>query len=250
MKIVVCMKRVVDTETRVKVSADGKGLDPTGVQWIIAPYDQMAVEKAIQLKEAGKATQVTVLTLGPAEAATELRKALAMGAGDAIHATAPDPGDASATAEALAAALKGRGFDLILCGKQATDDDDAAVGPMLAAHLGIPCVAFVFHVEPIDGGKVRVQREIEGETEVLEVALPCVLTAQKGLAEPRLPGLKGIMEAKKKPVATVAATPPAPRTTTTALRLPPARGALQKVEATPDGMRRLLTALRNEKKVI
>jgi electron transfer flavoprotein beta subunit len=148
VKVVVCLKRVPDTETRVKIAPDGKSLDPAGVQHVVAPYDEMAVERAIQLKEKGQATQVTVLTLGPADASKELRTALAMGVDDAVHLVSAGGADASATAEALAAALKARPFDLVLVGKQATDDDDAAVGPMLAAHLGIPCVAFVFSLEP------------------------------------------------------------------------------------------------------
>jgi electron transfer flavoprotein beta subunit len=250
VKVIVCIKRVPDTETRVKIAADGRSLDPAGVQSIIAPYDEMALEKAIQWKEAGKATQVTVLTAGPAEASKELRTALAMGADDALHATTTDAGDASATSETLAAALKGRAFDVIFCGKQATDEDDAAVGPMLAARLGVPCVAFVFAADPVDGGKIRVQREVEGETEVLEVNLPCVLTAQKGLADPRYPGLKGIMAAKKKPLENVSAAAGTSLAKTSALRLPPARGGLTKIDPTPEGMQRLLTALRVEKKVL
>jgi electron transfer flavoprotein beta subunit len=250
VKIIVCIKRVPDTETRVKPAADGRSLDPAGVQYIVAPYDEMALERAIQLKEAGKATQVTAITAGPPEASKELRTALAMGADDAIHVTVPVAGDASATAEVLAGTLRGRAHDLILCGKQATDDDDAAVGPMIAAHLGIPCVAFVFAIEPVGPDKLKVSREVEGETEVLEVDLPCVLTAQKGLAEARYPGLKGIMAAKKKPLETVAAAPATSKTEVVALRLPPARAGLTRIDPTPDGMKRLLTALRNEKKVL
>jgi electron transfer flavoprotein beta subunit len=250
VKIVVCVKRVVDTETRVKVAPDGRSIDASGVQTIVAPYDEMALEKAIQWREKGQAEKVTVLTAGPAEASKELRTALAMGADDALHATVPDAGDASATSAVLAAALKGRPFDLVMCGKQATDEDDAAVGPMLAALLGVPCVAFVFAAEVLEGKRLRVQREVEGETEVLEVDLPCVITAQKGLAEARYPGLKGIMAAKKKPLEAVAATPVPSRTTVRALRLPPARGSLVKVDATPEGMKRLLGILRNERKVL
>jgi electron transfer flavoprotein beta subunit len=250
MKILVAIKRVVDTETRVRIAPDGKSLDMAGVQTIVAPYDEMALEKAIQLKEAGKATQVTVITAGPAEAAKELRTCLAMGADDAIHVKGEFPGSAGATAEVLAAAIEGKGYDLLLCGKQATDHDDAAVGPMIAARLGLPCVGFVFGIEPLGDGKVRVQREVEGETEVLEVDLPCVLTAQKGLAEARYPGLKGIMAAKKKPLVEVTPAPATSRTTVRKLSLPPARAGLTKIEPTPEGMRTLLTALRNEKKVL
>lgn len=249
MHILACVKRVVDTETRVKVAADGKSLDASGVQHILAPYDEIAVEKALQLREAAGQGSVTVLTIGPADASKELRTALAMGADAALHVVAEPPTDPWATAETLAAAVRGRSVDLLLLGKQATDEDDAAVGPLLAALLGLPCVTWVNAIERSGTGLV-VRREVDGETEVLEVPLPCVLTAQKGLAEPRLPGLKGIMNAKKKAIEAVAVPVAAGKSEVLSLALPPARGALTKVDPTPEGMRTLLTALRNDRKVL
>ncbi|MFM8980202.1 MAG: electron transfer flavoprotein subunit beta/FixA family protein [Planctomycetia bacterium] len=249
MHVLVCVKRVVDTETRVKVAADGKSLDATGVQHIVAPYDEIAVEKALQLRDAAGQGSVTVLTIGPADASKELRTALAMGADAALHVVAEPPTDPWATAGTLAAAVRGRSFDLLLLGKQATDEDDAAVGPLLAALLGLPCVTWVNSIERSGTGLV-VRREADGETEVLEVPLPCVLTAQKGLAEPRLPGLKGIMNAKKKAIEAVAVPVAAGKSEVLSLSLPPARGALTKVDPTPEGMRTLLTALRNDRKVL
>ncbi len=166
----------------------------------MAPYDEIAVEKALRLRDAGGGGSVTVVSVGPQEAGKELRTALAMGADKAVHVVTPTgAGDASATATALADAMRGSKFDLLLCGKQATDEDDAAVGPMLAALLDLPFVAFATSID-VAGTTATVRREIDGEVEVLEVDLPAVLTAQKGLAEPRLPGLKGIMAAKKKPL--------------------------------------------------
>ncbi len=132
MDTIVCIKRVPDTETRVKIGADGKSLDPAGVQFIMAPYDEIAVEKALQLKEASGEGTVTVVTVGPPEATKELRTALAMGADAAVHATTAQAHGPSATAKALCEVVKGRSFDLIFCGRQATDVDDSAVGPMLA----------------------------------------------------------------------------------------------------------------------
>ena len=252
MKIVVCAKRVVDTETRVKLQPDGRTLDASGVQWIVAPYDEIAIEKALQLRDAdpqGGASSVTVLTIGPAEASKELRTALAMGADAALHVVAEPPTDPAATARTLAGALAGRAFDLLLLGKQATDEDDAAVGPYLAALLGLPCVTFVDRIEP-DGGGLKVRREVDGEAEHLRVPMPCVLTAQKGLAEPRLPGLKGIMASKKKPLEVLAQPLAEALTQVSALSLPPARGGLTRIEPTPAGMQQLLTALRNERKVL
>jgi len=249
LKIIVCIKRVVDTETRVKIAPDGKSIDLGGVQFTTGPYDEMAVEKAIQLRDAAGEGSVHVLTVGPAAATKELRTALAMGADAALHVTTDDRLSASATAAALKAALEGREYDLLLCGKQATDEDDAAVGPMLAAALDLPCVAFV-HELSIEDGKAIAAREIDGRTEILEVDLPAVFTAQKGLAEPRYPGLKGIMGAKKKPLESFAATATDGHTEILDLQLPPARGEMVTVEATPEGLRTMLESLRNDKKVL
>lgn len=249
MKILVCLKRVVDTETRVKIAPDGKDIDLGGVQFIIAPYDEMAVERAIQLRDAAGTGSVTVLTVGPEAATKELRSALAMGADDALHVVCEERLDALQTSAAICEAIKARGFDLVLCGKQATDEDDAAVGPMLAARLGWPCVAFVQALD-VSAGTATVRREIDGETEALDVDLPAVFTAQKGLAEPRYPGLKGIMAAKKKPLESLPLHKDAARTVRRALALPKAREAMRPVEPTREGLLGLLTALRNEKKVI
>jgi electron transfer flavoprotein beta subunit len=244
MDILVCVKRVPDTETKVRIAADGKSLDLASAQWITAPYDEMAVEKALRLRDGDGGGSVTVVTVGPAEAGKELRTALAMGADKAIHVVAPTTGlDASATSEALAAAVTGVPCDLILCGKQATDDDDAAVGPMLAERLGLPCVAFVTSIE-VAGKVATVKREIDGEVEVLEVDLPAVFTAQKGLAEARLPGLKGIMAAKKKPLEERPFSGAKPLTEVLAVAVPAGRKACVKFPPTPEGVRALLKALR------
>ena len=247
MDVVVCVKRVVDTETKVRVGADGKSLDLAGVQFILAPYDEMALEKALRLRDAAGGGTVTVVTVGPAEASKELRTALAMGADRAVHVLAPGgAGDALATAKALAETVRGLPHDLVLCGKQATDEDDAAVGPMLAALLDVPCVAFVVGLD-VTGKTAVARREIDGEAEVLEVDLPAVFTAQKGLAEARLPGLKGIMAAKKKPLEERPLSPTPSKTEVRSLALPPARAAVKRFPPTPVGVRALLAALRAEK---
>ncbi|MDF1700698.1 MAG: electron transfer flavoprotein subunit beta/FixA family protein [Planctomycetota bacterium] len=249
MKIIVCVKRVVDTETRVKIGPDGTSIDLGGVQFITAPYDEMAVEKAIQLRDAAGEGSVTVVTVGPAAATKELRTALAMGADAAVHAVVEDRLGPNATAAALAEVITGREYDLILCGKQATDEDDAAVGPLLAAALDLPCVAFV-HGLDVEGRTALAEREIDGQAERLDVDLPAVFTAQKGLAEPRYPGLKGIMAAKKKPLETVEVDTSGGLTTIESLELPAARAAMVTIDPTPEGMQSLLTALRNDKKVL
>lgn len=249
MEIIVLIKRVVATDTRVKIGADGTSIDTAGVQFIMAPYDEIAVEKAIQLKTEAGEGRVTVLTAGPAAATKELRTALAMGADAAVHLTVESPLDAAATTAAIHGALADRPFDLILCGKQATDEDDAVVGPRLAALLGLPCVAYASDLQ-IEAGKAITKREIEGVTEVTEVDLPAVITAQKGLAEPRYPSLKGIMAAKRKPLESEALEGAATTTTVLSLALPAAREAMVNVEPTAAGMQQLLGALRNDKKVL
>ena len=198
MKIAVCVKRVPDSETRVKIASDGKSLDEAGVKFILNPYDEFAVEEALRRKENAGSGEVVVIALGPTAAQETIRTALAMGADRGILLQADRiPVDGLAVAQALAAELKGAGFDLILFGKMAIDDYNHQVGPMVAELLDLPCVTTVSHLE-IEGGKGVAEREIEGGVEVVEFPLPAVLTTDKGLNEPRYPALKGIMAAKKK----------------------------------------------------
>ncbi|HKC38773.1 MAG TPA: electron transfer flavoprotein subunit beta/FixA family protein [Gemmatimonadales bacterium] len=200
MKIAVCIKRVPDSETRVKIASDGKRIDEAGVKFVLNPYDEFAVEEALQRKEKAGAGDVAVICLGPAAAQETIRTALAMGADRGVLLqTDAIPADGFVTAQTIAAELKGGGWDLILFGKMAIDDYNQQVGPMVAELLGVPCVTAVAHLE-IDGAKGVAEREIEGGIEVVEFPLPAVLTADKGLNEPRYPALKGIMAAKKKPL--------------------------------------------------
>ena len=200
MKIAVCIKRVPDSETRVKIAADGKSLDEAGVKFILNPYDEFAVEEALRRKEKAGAGEVVVIALGPAAAQETIRTALAMGADRGILLQSDRiPQDGLEVAKALTAELKGAGFDLILFGKMAIDDYNHQVGPMVAELLDLPCVTAIAHLE-LESGKGVAEREIEGGVEVVEFPLPAVLTADKGLNEPRYPALKGIMAAKKKPL--------------------------------------------------
>jgi electron transfer flavoprotein beta subunit len=200
MKIAVCVKRVPDSETRVKIASDGKSLGEAGVKFILNPYDEFAVEEGLRRKEKAGAGEVVVIALGPAAAQETIRTALAMGADRGILLQADRmPADGLEVAKALAAELKGAGFDLILFGKMAIDDYNHQVGPMVAELLDLPCVTTVAHLE-IEGGTGVAEREIEGGLEVVEFPLPAVLTIDKGLNEPRYPALKGIMAAKKKPL--------------------------------------------------
>ncbi len=200
MMIAVCVKRVPDSETRVKIAPDGKSLDEAGVKFILNPYDEFAVEEALRRKEQAGAGEVVIVSLGPAAVQETIRTALAMGADRGILLqTDRIPADGLEVAKALAAELRDGGYDLILFGKMAIDDYNHQVGPMVADLLGLPCVTAVAHLE-LAPGKGVAEREIEGGIEVVEFPLPAVLTTDKGLNEPRYPALKGIMAAKKKPL--------------------------------------------------
>lgn len=200
MNVVVLIKRVPDTETRIQIK-EGQ-VNTEGIAWVISPYDEYAIEEALRLVEkyTGK---VTLVCLGPEDAKEVIRKGLALGADEAVHLNDPAflNGDASTTAKVLAAALKKMEFDLILAGKQAVDEDNAQVGMRVAEWLDLPHVNAVIKFELGDDKKTaRCTREVDGDRDVMETSLPAIITAQQGLNEPRYPSLKGIMGAKKKPI--------------------------------------------------
>jgi len=250
VKIAVCIKRTPDTETRVRIAADGVSLDETGVKFILNPYDEFAVEEALQRKEKAGSGEVVAIALGPDVAQETIRSALAMGADRGVLLKADKvPADALAVAKALAAELKDGGYDLILFGKMAVDDYNHAAGPMVAELLGLPCVTAISKLE-LEGGKGVAEREIEGGVEVVEFALPAVLTAEKGLNTPRYPALKGIMAAKKKPIESRPAALGPARVVVSALALPPERQAGRIVGEGPDAVPELMRLLRTEAKVL
>lgn len=199
MNIYVLMKRTFDTEE--KITIDNGKINQDGAEFIINPYDEYAIEEAIQVRDA-KGGEVTVVTVGNDEADKELRTALAMGADKAVLINIEDDvedGDQYTTAKVLAEYLKDKEADLILAGNIAIDGASGQVGPRVADLLGIPYVTTITKLE-IDGEKVTVVRDVEGDTEVIETSLPLLVTAQQGLNEPRYPSLPGIMKAKKKPL--------------------------------------------------
>lgn len=200
MNLIVCLKEVPDTETRIEVR--GGKIVEEGIQYVVNPYDEFALEEALKWQEA-HGGKVTLVSLGPERARESILKGLAMGADEVYHLSDPAflGGDAYATAKALAAAIQKLGeYDAIFCGKQAVDDDNAAVGAMLAEMLDLPHISVVTRLElGSDGRSVRAEREIEGGREVVEAPLPAVITAQKGLNEPRYPSFKGIRQARSKP---------------------------------------------------
>jgi electron transfer flavoprotein beta subunit len=250
MDLLVCLKRVPDSAAKIRVAADGKGIDPAGVEHVISPYDEIALECAIRIKEAVGAGSVTVVCFGPPEATKEIRQALAMGADKAIHLK--DPGGSRGplgVARVLADAIRGRTFDAILFGRQSIDADNSAVGIIVARLLDLPVVSLVTKLELKDGKGIA-HREAEGGTEVVEVNLPAVFTAQRGLAEPRYPSIKGIMMAKKKPIEEIAAPAPSGRLEIEKLSPPPDRPPGKIVGKGKDAVPDLVRMLRQEAKVI
>jgi electron transfer flavoprotein beta subunit len=247
---VVCVKQVADTETRVKVAADGRSLDPAGVTWILNPYDEFAVEQALRVKEGGAGGEVIAIALGGAGATATLRNVLAMGADRAIHLKHEGPApDALSVARALAAEIRPLGAELVWFGRQAVDDDAAQVGPMTAELLELPCVTAIAHWK-LDGGVAEVERDIEGGREVFEVRLPAAFTTDKGLNEPRYASLKGIMAAKKKPIEEKPAALGEPALEVLGLALPAARQAGRIVGQGVEGVGELVRVLREEAKLL
>jgi len=200
MNSIVCLKEVPDTETRIEVRAGA--VVEEGIQYVVNPYDEYALEEALMWQEklGGK---VTLVSLGPERARESILKGLAMGADEVYHLSdeAFLGGDAYATAKALAAAIEKLGeFDAVFCGKQAVDEDNVSVGVMLAEMLDLPHVSVVSKLEIADDATcAKAERDIEGGKEILEVPLPAVITAQKGLNEPRYPSFRGIRQARSKP---------------------------------------------------
>jgi len=262
MNIIVFIKQVPDTATRIKIAADSKKIEESDVTWIISPYDEYAIEEALKIKESKGAGKVTVISMGPERVGTSLKNALAMGADDAVHLLDPafEGSDAFATAKALATAVKNRSYDILFFGKMGVGLDQAQVPSMVAELLDLPQVTSIAKLE-IGDGKITAHREIEGATETVECSLPVVLAAEKGLNEPRYPSLKGIMAAKKKPIETLnlAALGLSPeevgekgsKVKITGMSLPAARQAGKILQGeTAEVVRQLVDLLSNEAKVI
>lgn len=197
MNILVCVSRVPDTAARINVGDDGKSIKDAGVKFIVNPYDEFALETAIRLKESNSAT-VTAITVGSPEASDVLRTALAMGVDNAVHVKASNY-DSYVVAENIAAVAKEINADLVVLGRQSIDYDSLQMSSLLGAMLDRPSVSVVSKLE-INGTKVTCESDIEGGKETVETSLPCVISTQKGIYEPRYPKLPDIMKAKKKPI--------------------------------------------------
>jgi electron transfer flavoprotein beta subunit len=250
LKIAVCIKRVPDTELRFAIAPDGRSIDPAGLKFDLSDFDGYAVEVALRLNEQQPPGEVAAVALGPDAIQETLRKALSMGVDRGVHLVSPRvPFDGLAIARALAAELREKGYDLILFGRVATDTGNGTVGPMTAELLGLPCVTAISHLE-VAGGRGTARRELEGAAETVTFPLPAVLTIDEGIARPRLPTLKGIMAAKKKPVESRPAELGVERLTVERMELPPERAGGRIVGEGADAVPELVRLLREEAKVL
>jgi len=250
VKILVTAKRVPDSESAIKVNPDGTGIIETGLKWIVNPFDEIAVEEALRIKEAQGSVEVVVASVGLAEAQEQLRTALAMGADRAILVTADKP-DTTVVARILVKIIEKEKPDFVIMGKQATDDDSNEVGQMLAQMLGWPQATFVSKLTlSADKTSVTAAREVDGGTETLEVSLPAIITNDLRLNEPRYASLPGIMKARKKPLEQIDAgslgVDLTPRTRVKKVTPPPVRAAGRMVESVDE----LIKVLQTEAKVL
>ncbi len=249
MKILVPVKRVVDAYVKVRVKSDKSGVETNNVKMSMNPFDEIAVEQAVRLKEAGVASEVLAVTLGPSQSVEQLRTALAMGVDRAMHIAADEGLQPLAVAKALNSLVGEEQPDLVLMGKQAIDDDAGQVGQMLSALLGWSQGTFVSGIETGDG-ELTLTREVDGGLEKIKVKLPSVVTVDLRLNEPRYPKLPNIMKAKKKPIEEKSledlGVDPTPRLESVKVEEPPARAGGVKVNSVDE----LVDKLRNEAKVI
>ncbi|MBL7796351.1 MAG: electron transfer flavoprotein subunit beta/FixA family protein [Saprospiraceae bacterium] len=246
MKFLVCISQTPDTTAKVSFNADSTEYNSAGVQFIMNPYDEWyALVRACELREALGGT-VVALNVGPAANETTIRKALAIGADEAVRIDA-DPKSAAYTAKQIAEYAKGQNFDLIFFGKETIDYNGAEVGAMLAEHLDLPYIAFASKLD-LNGNTATVERDIEGGVEVLEVDLPFVLSAAKGMAEQRIPNMRGIMSARTKPLQVVAPVAADETVKTVRFTLPPAKAGVKLVD--PENMDELVRLLHEEAKVL
>jgi len=249
MKILVCISNVPDTTTKIRFTDNNTAFDATGVQWIINPWDELALTRALELKEAPGAAieKITVINVGPQTSEPTIRKALAIGADDAVRIDAQAE-DAYAVASNLSAYLKDNPYDIILCGIDSSDYNGSLVGGMLAEFLDMPSVSSVSKLD-IEGGDIKLNREIDGGSEILATAIPFVAVVQKGITlEPRIPSMRGIMMARKKPLNVVPAAGEGALTEFVSYDLPPAKAACKMVDA--EDVKELVNLLHNEAKVI
>jgi len=247
MKILVCISKTPDTTAKIAFTDNNTKFDSNGVQWIINPYDEWyALVRAIELKEKDAATIIHLITVGTADAEPIIRKALALGGDEAIRVNT-DSHDSFTIASQIATIAKEGGYDVIFTGKETIDYNGSSIGGMVAELLDMPYVSLAAKFE-IDGNKATITREIEGGEEINEVNLPVVVSAQKGMAEQRIPNMRGIMAARTKPLKVVEPTAVEALTNVTSFGLPPAKAGVKLVAA--DNVEELVRLLHEEAKAI
>lgn len=246
MKLLVCVSKTPDTTTKVKFTADGTALDESGVQFIMNPYDEWyALVRALELKEAVGGT-VTLIHVGPATNDAIIRKGLAVGADDAVRIDT-EAGSSLNVAKQISAYAADKGYDIIFLGKESIDYNGSEVGAMLAEYMNLPYISYANHMD-VDGNTATLTREIEGGSEVVEVATPFVVSAAKDMAEQRIPNMRGIMMAKRKPLNVVPAVDFDNPVSIIKYELPPEKSGVKLVD--PDNMEELVRLLHEEAKVI
>ncbi|MCO6500805.1 MAG: electron transfer flavoprotein subunit beta/FixA family protein [Vicingus serpentipes] len=246
MKILVCISKAPDTTAKITFTENNTKFNENGVQFIVNPYDEWyALVRGLELKEANGGT-VTVLNVGKADNDPVIRKALAIGADDAVRIDA-DTVDALYVAKQIANYAKSEGYDMVLCGKETIDYNGSQVAGMVAELMNAPYVSLASKLD-VNGNTATIEREIEGGVEVVEVATPFVLSAAKGMAEARIPNMRGIMAARSKPLNVVAAIDASNSTVVKGFSLPPAKSGCKMIDA--DNVAELVNLLHNEAKVI
>ncbi|MCD4768551.1 MAG: electron transfer flavoprotein subunit beta/FixA family protein [Bacteroidales bacterium] len=249
MKILICISNVPDTTTKVKFVENNTKLDTNGIQWVINPWDELSLTRALELKDDSSTgiTSVTVAHVGEASSEPTIRKALAIGADDAIRVNC-EPVDAYYVAAQISEVAKNENFDIILCGIESSDHNGSTVGGMISEFLDIPSVSAVSALS-IENGEAVISREIDGGKEILTVPVPFVAVVQKGIAkEPRIAAMRGIMMARSKPVKVVEPVAVDPLTSVEAFEMPEARAACKFIDPATAG--ELIDILQNEAKVI
>lgn len=250
MKIAVCISHVPDTATRIKIGSDRKSIDSTGVTYILNPYDEFAIEEALKTKDKlGSDTVVYAISVGGEANKETIRKALAMGVDEGVLLKDDSKRDSFGIAHALSEEIKSLGCEIVFFGKQSVDFDNSITGQLTAEYLGFNCIPVVVDFK-LDGNKIIAEREIEGGREVVETEIPVVITAQKGLNEPRYASLKGIMAAKKKSITEKPAAAYSQLTETLEMNLPPSKQPGRILGTDSSAVPELVKLLREEAKVI
>ncbi|MCB9246441.1 MAG: electron transfer flavoprotein subunit beta/FixA family protein [Flavobacteriales bacterium] len=245
MKILVCVSAVPDTTTKITFTENNTKFNSSGVQFIINPYDELALTRALELTEQ-QGGEVHIITVGDASVEPIMRKALAIGAASAIRVDA-QANDGMEVAMEIAAYAGDKGYDLIMAGRESIDFNGGQVGPILSELLGYALVNIATKVD-IENGRVLATRDIDGGREKVSCTMPCVVTAQKDLCEPRIPNMRGIMQARTKPLQVIPATVSSGSTAYASFELPEAKGAVKLIDAAEAG--KLIDLLREEKKLI